>query len=281
MPLNAEPLRLPCGQCIGCRLDRSQHWATRLMHESRSHETNSFITLTYEDEYLPPDGSLYKSHFQKFMKRLRKQSDAKLKFFHCGEYGASDKTLRPHYHAILFGMDFPDKQLFTVRNEIPVYTSDRLTDIWGMGFTTCGDVTYESCAYVARYTLKKINGHQADIPDPETGLRPYDRVHAYTGEIIEVLPEYATQSNGLGKDFIKKYTRDVYDNDMVVINGKKTRPPRYYDNYYESIEPEDMEAIRADRINRFQAFASDNTRHRLRQRKTVKEAQTKTLQRHI
>jgi len=70
---NGEPLELPCGQCIGCRLERSREWAIRMVHEASMHEDNCFITLTYAPEYLPPDGSLVKSDFQKFMKRLRKQ----------------------------------------------------------------------------------------------------------------------------------------------------------------------------------------------------------------
>jgi len=67
-----HPLELPCGQCIGCRLERSRQWAIRCVHEASMHENNCFITLTYAPEYLPPDGGLIKSDFQKFIKRLRK-----------------------------------------------------------------------------------------------------------------------------------------------------------------------------------------------------------------
>ena len=64
---------VPCGQCIGCLLERSRQWAMRCSHEASLYDENCFITLTYDDEHLPPDGCLNKEHFQKFMKRLRKR----------------------------------------------------------------------------------------------------------------------------------------------------------------------------------------------------------------
>ena len=103
-----EEMEVACGQCLGCRLDRSRMWAMRIVHESSLHELNGgncFVTLTYDDENVPDDWSLDKSHFQLFMKRLRKwvfspsglgrrpeyDDDGNLvngvRFFHCGEYG--------------------------------------------------------------------------------------------------------------------------------------------------------------------------------------------------
>ena len=81
------PVTVPCGQCIGCRLERSRQWAIRCTHEASLWEKNCFITLTYNDENLPKDGSLDVTHFQKFMKRLRKKHGAGIRFYHCGEYG--------------------------------------------------------------------------------------------------------------------------------------------------------------------------------------------------
>lgn len=68
-----KELKLPCGQCIGCRLERSRQWAMRIIHEASMYDNNCFITLTYSPENLPPDGGLRKKHFQLFMKRLRKK----------------------------------------------------------------------------------------------------------------------------------------------------------------------------------------------------------------
>jgi len=99
-----EALNLPCGKCIGCRLDRSRQWAIRCMHEASLYERNCFITLTYSDEFLPNDRSVNVRHFQLFMKKLRKRFGPNIRFYHCGEYG--EKTSRPHYHALLFNFDY-------------------------------------------------------------------------------------------------------------------------------------------------------------------------------
>ena len=133
-----ETVDIPCGQCIGCKLERSKNWAIRCVHEASLHQDNSFITLTYNDEYLPENGQLVKKDYQDFMKRLRKQH-GKVRYYYCGEYGnqydedgeqitktyivnGKEKQVptigRPHFHACLFGMDFPDKELWTVRNGI-------------------------------------------------------------------------------------------------------------------------------------------------------------------
>ena len=285
MPAKAEPLRLPCGQCIGCRLDRSRHWATRCMHEARMHDQNSFITLTYDEDHLPLDGSLVLPHWQNFMKKLRhvaaEFTDQKLKFFHCGEYGEQFK--RPHYHALIFGFDFADRRLWKVSNDITVYTSAALDALWGQGFCTVGDVTWESAAYCARYTLKKVNGPLEKKPSKKTGLLPYERIHRFTGEVIEVEKEYCTMSRrpGLGAKFYADFGADIYPHDECIVNGQKTRPPRYYDNLYERDDPVDMERIREERIRVMQAFMPDNTRARLSDKRKVKEAQTSQLIREV
>ena len=169
-------MEVACGQCLGCRLDRTRMWATRICHESSLYDDdggNSFITLTYDDDHLPPDGGLRKSDFQKFMKRLRKFFPQKVRYFMCGEYG--DQCVhglekcpycghlhRPHYHAILFNCWFQDLALYKDAEGYYVYTSPTLEKLWGKGFVTVGEVTYDSAAYVASYCVKKITGRQAD-----------------------------------------------------------------------------------------------------------------------
>ena len=81
------PVLVPCGQCCGCRLERSRQWAIRCTHEASLHENNCFITLTFNDDNLPSDKSLDVRHFQLFMKRLRKQFGSNIRYYHCGEYG--------------------------------------------------------------------------------------------------------------------------------------------------------------------------------------------------
>jgi hypothetical protein len=99
---------VPCGQCLGCRLDKANDWAIRCVHEAKLHLHNCFITLTYNDDCLPADGSLHREHLQLFFKRLRRYLDyhdnSKIRFLCCGEYG--DLNRRPHYHILCFSVVF-------------------------------------------------------------------------------------------------------------------------------------------------------------------------------
>lgn len=239
----AKGFNLPCGQCIGCRLKYSQEWAVRLMHENQMHEESCFITLTMDDKYLASRENPYsldRSEFQRFMKRLRKRYGKKIRYFHCGEYG--EKNNRPHYHAIIFGMDFEDKELFQVRDEIKLYTSESLAELWPYGFVTLGQVTFESAAYVARYVTKKVTGEKAE--------KHYIRWDPLTGEGTPIEQEYATMSRkpGIGKSWFDKYKTDVYPHDYVVINKHKIRPPRFYDNQLSEQELEKLKLKRQEEL---------------------------------
>ncbi len=146
---NWEPIALPCGQCIGCRISQSKNWAIRCVHEASLHEFNCFVTLTYNESSLPTGGTLVKRDVQLFLKRLRKQfSGLTIRFYCCGEYG--ENLLRPHYHLILFGVDFPDKYLMSQSKAgIKIYRSPTLERLWTYGFSSIGNVTFESAAYGA------------------------------------------------------------------------------------------------------------------------------------
>lgn len=245
---------LPCGRCIGCRLERSRQWATRCVHETRLHSQNSFITLTFRNacplavltargryqrlrkKYLSdPTVSLQKHYIQLFWKRLRKEINGNqksdLRYYHCGEYG--ERTSRPHHHAILFNYDFPDKVLKKRENETNYYTSKTLTNLWPHGDHIIGDATFESAAYVARYCTKKING-------------PIAKDH-YKGR----LPEYSTMSRrpGIGRGWLDKYTSDIFPNDFIIIRGKKCKVPKFYNRCYDLTNPKEYGTIRADRVH--------------------------------
>jgi len=255
-------IQVPCGQCIGCRLDRSRHWAIRCVHEAHGHEDNCFITLTYAPDKLPPGVSLQKSHFQKFMKRLRKAISPKtVRFFHCGEYG--EQNQRPHYHACLFGYDFPDKIHYTTRDECPLYMSPMLQKLWPLGFSTVGNVTFESAAYVARYITKKITGELA--------------ADHYKGR----QPEYTTMSRrpGIGKNWYAEFNSDVFPADEIVLKGKIMSPPRYYVKLLEVQNPQMYEKIKLDRKAQAAENSADNTTARLAVKETCKLAQFKLLKR--
>ncbi|QXP08271.1 MAG: replication initiator protein [Arizlama microvirus] len=262
---NRVGIQVPCGQCIGCRLDRSRQWAIRCVHEAYGHEDNAFITLTYAPEHLPKDGSLPKykgGHFELFLKRLRKRiSPILIRFFSCGEYG--EKNSRPHYHACIFGYGFPDKYQYTVRDGIPLYRSPLLEEVWGLGFATVGSVTFESAAYVARYITKKITGENAE--------------GYYDGK----KPEYTTMSRkpGIGKHWYDEFKTDVYPSDQLILRGKELRPPRYYDKQFELDNPEDLFKIKAKRKAKALEAAVDNTTARLIAKETCKRSQFQQLKR--
>jgi len=276
---------VPCGQCLGCRLDYSQEWAIRCMHEASLYDDNCFITLTYEDAQVPKDGSLNKSHFQKFMKKLRKsQPNKKIRFYHCGEYGT--KFSRPHYHALLFNHDFVDKRLWSYGpGKTRLFRAASLEALWPYGYSTIGSVTKESAAYCARYSIKKIRGPGLDKIDPETGLKPYEAVDPESGQIFTVLPEYATMSTGrkpgegIGGGWYEKYKGDVFPDDFVVYKGKRCRTPSYYRKLLERTDPTLSEELKATRVAAAAAHKADQTRERLEVREKVKKAQTKTLTR--
>jgi len=268
-------LSLPCGQCRGCRLERSRQWAVRCMHEASLHEKNCFITLTYDNDHCPTDRSLNYGDFQRFMKRFRKRfKDSTIRFYMAGEYG--EKFERPHFHACIFGFNFPDLTLWKrTPSGALIYRSKSLEDLWPFGYSSVGDVTFESAAYVARYVMKKRTGKC--IGDH------YETTDMETGEIKERVPEFNRMSlkPGIGYDFYKKFSSDIYPHDYVVINGRETRPPKFYDKKFADDFPEDFEALQfqrfVDAVDRF----DDNTDERLCVKEQVLEAKFSRLKRHI
>jgi hypothetical protein len=285
-PQGSEVISLPCGQCIGCRLENSRQWAIRCSHEAQLYDNNSFITLTYNNQNLPPSGTLVLRDFQLFLKRLRKHiSPTKLRFYHCGEYGSNCRECglsqvyckcdiyqpglgRPHYHACLFNYDFADRRLHKIANEQRLYTSHTLDQIWGKGHSLIGDVTFQSAAYVARYITKKINGEKAE-----------NHYINRDGEILK--PEYTTMSRmpGLGSAWLNKYKSDVYPGDFVVMNNKKMRPPKFYDTQYELTNPEEFALIKQARIDNAELHKEDQTYDRLKTREQIQKERYKKLHR--
>lgn len=140
-----------CGQCLPCRIHRRRMWSTRIYLESLCHERSAFVTLTYAPEKIPQGGSLEPRALQLFLKRLRFNSDAPLRFFGVGEYG--DQTERPHYHLALYGLSALDARV--------------VERSWRDGFAMVGDLTEQSAAYIAGYVTKKMT----HASDPRLGGR--------------------------------------------------------------------------------------------------------------
>lgn len=273
-------MSVPCGQCIGCRLERSRQWAIRCLHEASLYSSNIFITLTLDNDHLPSDGSLSVKVFQDFMKRLRQYAHRELKrdgvrFFHCGEYG--ETFGRPHYHACIFNFDFPDKYRFSTSNGLPLYRSDILEKLWPFGHSLIGSVTFDSAAYVARYIMKKKFGKSAWIH--------YSDIDWNSGEVLfERRPEYVTMSRrpGIGRNWISEYMDDTYKDDFIVLNGgRKVLPPKYYDSQFEIVNPSGLERVKNSRKRNALKHADNNTAERLRVREIVLASKLKCVPRKL
>lgn len=249
---------IPCGSCLECRLNYSRVWAERCMVEVPYHDTAYFLTLTYDDYHLPteevvhPDtGEIITAHslnrrdMQLFFKKLRKHfTGHRISYFMCGEYGS--ETHRPHYHCILYGAPLDDLVLYRKSVEgNNYYNSDTLNKLWSNGFVVVGDVTFESCAYTARYCLKK-----------QTGKVAREEVYIKNG----LMPEFTGMSTrpAIGRAFYEDNKEKLYSNDHVSIptaaGGRQIRPNKYYDKLYEKDEPEKFAKIKEQRLQRAEDF---------------------------
>lgn len=266
---------VPCGQCIGCKLERSRQWAIRAIHENQLHDTSCFLTLTYADEYLPTGQTLVKRDMQLFLKRLRKARGS-FRLLYCGEYG--ETNFRPHYHAIIFGLDFRHDQRPLRRSPSGemLFQSPSLDKLWGLGAVAIGSVTFESAAYVARYVTKKITGPAAEAH--------------YAGR----LPEFFQPSlkPGIGADWLARFRSDVYPSDQIVIrDGQVCGPPRYYDKLQDAflgaeksadfLQRTAFEQHQVKRQVKAKKHKSDNTPERLAVREEVTHARLKQLKRSL
>lgn len=208
----------PCGQCLPCRINARRVWANRMICEAADHEENAFLTLTYDDDHLPSDGSLNKTDHQHFMWRFRenlsRRFGRKVRFYMVGEYG--EKSWRPHYHYALFGYPscpYGGGHRVGVKFQpcrCPV--CKLVSDAWGLGNVFLGSLTPDSANYVAQYVTKKMTSKD----DPRLG-----GLH----------PEFALMSKGIGKSFVSaisslltKYGYDVDNFPAVLCHGSKSLP---------------------------------------------------------
>lgn len=218
--------------------------------------------------------SLRKRDFQLFMKRLRKKfSDQKIRFFACGEYGS--ETFRPHYHAILFGLKLDDLNLYKRERGYNYYTSESLQDCWSktvtpdflndygdlqgfdevplnmsefdnvrgdntplrlpIGHVIVCNVTWETCAYTARYVMKKLKGPEAEF---------------YEDHNIEPPFTLMSRKPGIARQYYDDHP-DLYKHAYINIStpdgGRKIRPPKYYDKLFDLDHPEASEKLREQR----------------------------------
>lgn len=248
-----------CGHCLGCRIDKSREWANRCIMELQDHKDAYFLTLTYDEEHVPltsfkdpetgvdhPTKTLVKKDLQGFIKRLRKRVEPdRIRYFACGEYGS--KTQRPHYHAIVFGLRLNDLVPYGM-NELNqmTYTSNFIHSVWSSrkaptrhgsvtplsadpsyfctpwGRVVIAPCTWETCAYVARYTVKKLYG---------------DKKEDYAKFGLE--PPFLLMSThpGIGDNFFHEHYQEILELSEISIGtangGKSFRPPYRFEKLLE------------------------------------------------
>lgn len=243
-----QRLQLPCGQCIGCRLEYSRQWANRCMLELQYHKESWFVTLTYDDDHVPqtayamnddgeaaPALTLCPRDLELFWKRLRKaHPDDHIRYFAAGEYGTT--TYRPHYHAIIFGLSLDDLRPYKRSPQnYDYFISDSLTQCWGLGFAVVGAVTWETCAYTARYIMKKLKGQDSKL---------------YSD--FNLQPEFVRMSRkpGIARQYYDDHP-DLYQFEYINLStdvgGLKFRPPRYFDKLFDIDHPGEMAQAKAVR----------------------------------
>lgn len=266
-PPGSTYVEIPCGHCIGCRLEYSRQWANRCLLEMEYHEQSWFVTLTYDDEHVPrrfygapdtgcalPSLSLYRRDIQLFLKRLRKSIEPQtVRFFGCGEYGPA--TMRPHYHLILFGLNL-DKEDFKFvkmsKSGFPIYRSNLIERAWSFpprdergesyscppslaGIVTVQPVTWECCAYTARYITKKLTGPAGEF---------------YTTFNIDAPFSMMSRKPGIGRKYYDDHP-EIWDHEYINVStptgGKRFRPPKYYDKLFDIDYPERSAELRATR----------------------------------
>jgi hypothetical protein len=246
---------IPCGKCIGCTIKKARSWAVRCSHESLLHNDNYFITLTYNDDALPAGRSLVKKDFQEFMYRVRYYYGEGVRYFYCGEYGS--KFGRPHFHACMFNFPLYDLRPAPTRKSGNLMTSKYLEEtLWqGQGFVSVAPFSYSTARYVSHYVTKKY------VKDGTQKLDYGDR-----------LPEYGDMSRrpGIGRGYYDLYKKEIYRDDILVVDGKEVgKPPRYYDSLYEKEFPKEFKSVKRSRRRFAVENADDATWERLRVREKV------------
>ncbi|QXN75056.1 replication initiator protein [Microvirus mar17] len=246
--------RINCGQCLSCRILNAKQWAERCFLESQFYDSNYFFTLTYDDEHLPiaecGAPTLRKRDFQLFMKRLRKSFETR--YFACGEYG--DNTYRPHYHSLMFGLKLNDLVPYkTVKKKNNVYTyynSPQINEIWGKGYVVITNLTADTCAYTARYCMKKVGfntnvtTNSMRLEDPNLTDEDYHKGLQGCG-LIEPIFSLQSRRPGIGRNYYELNKNVIYDIDNIPMSTLKHI--RYFDKLFEVEQPVRMQGIKEAR----------------------------------
>lgn len=267
-----EEVQVPCGKCIGCKLDHASMWQTRIMMEAKEWKSCYHITLTYNNKHLRRKyglNQLCKKDLQDFLKRLRYyfegheewvnpktgEYEKPIRYYACGEYGNEGTRAsnggNPHYHIAMFNLKLDDLKLYKLnKHGDPIFKSKKLQSIWGLGFCTIEELNFETAGYVARYVQKKA------------GIKPKER--EYTGERVKEwriderngqpyehiikkqrikkglqVEEFQTMSRavGIGRKYWEENKEKIKRNNGILMKIKdivKIKPlPKYYKKLWE------------------------------------------------
>lgn len=285
---NWVEMQRPCGYCDGCLIKRADGIAVRAHHEASLYFHNSFLTLTYNDENLPENSNLNLDHPKKFLKDLRSDVHYQLekqgltneeisekhfiRAYGCAEYGP--KLGRPHYHLLIFNYGFPDKKPWRKSpSGEQLFLSEQLEKLWPYGFSSIGNISFASAAYVAQYTIKKFKREE-----------DYEKINYETGEVIKLIKPQGIcwprgKRGGLGRPWLEKNMADVFPHDHVIIKGKEKRPPVYYDKMFEKHHPDQFFEIKLERFRKAIHHSKDNTPERLAVKKKCLQGKLKLTKR--
>ena len=251
---------VPCQHCWACRLNYSAEWATRLTYECQESENNYFITLTYDDNHLPiaetmelgehkwinigeeewAQGTLWPDHMNTFLNSLRKYFERKghtgIKYFYCGEYG--ENTHRPHYHIILMNAPLDISKFYDTHIDErwkAHWKSKEIEHYWQHGMIDIAEAEWSSCAYVARYCMKKLHDKN-------------DEEYCKEGK----LPEFVRMSKGIGERYYQENKKKIYANDEIIMKTVKGntgafKPPKAWDRKFKKEFPDEWWKIERSR----------------------------------
>lgn len=282
-PITLGKTVVGCGQCIHCRANRRREWVHRILLEMREHEFNTFLTLTYDNDYLPKDGSLNPKHLTDFFKRLRKSSGYPLRYFAVGEYG--EETQRPHYHIALFG--HPNCNYGRTRpRAVCCSICTKVRRIWGKGNVLLGELNDHSAAYTAGYILKKMTNE--DDKRLEGRYPEFARMSRKPGIGATCVDEIASQLltyNAKSVPFFLKHGHKIMPLDQYMRDqiAKKTLLPKQkktmqevselYEEARQDGTPRELICLKVEHKvadqKRFKKAAIERNLNRKRRRKTL------------
>jgi hypothetical protein len=223
---NRLKVNYPCRKCLPCMITRRQEWTARLLLEMQVTLNTYYVTLTYDDDHLPPLASLRRKDLRDFLKRLRKNTKSKLRYFAAGEYG--DKKGRPHYHILLFSNDELQVDIGYCKERRKVCSiSGDFHKAWSLNGDSFGlvdvvpglnrDDGKRVAAYVAGYVLKKI-GQEKCLPGKEPEFQVMSKKPGLGVIYVDALAR-SLKNQGAGPLHYDG-TSVTYDLQMVRIDGK-------------------------------------------------------------